>query len=105
MYVVRAHDLMEMRTVEPHQAMKATGRAFEYAGGTAIFVSHQWCGQSHPDPGMAQMRVLQRVLQEAASGALRVQPDPFSLLVWQMRAALGILEGGYVWGPALRKPD
>ncbi|CAE7945096.1 mask-1 [Symbiodinium necroappetens] len=43
--------------------------------GRAIFVSHQWLGQDHPDPEFKQTRVLQEALQNLLSGASRVSID------------------------------
>ena len=49
---------------------------FERSMGKAAFISHQWVGESHPDPEFRQMSVLQDALRQdrlirAFSGSCR----------------------------------
>ena len=45
---------------------------FDEKLGKAIFVSHQWVGNSHPDPNHAQWRVFQEAMQNILLGVTRV---------------------------------
>ena len=39
--------------------------------GRVIFISHQWCGNHHPDPDGEQLRCLQTSLSRMMSGAVK----------------------------------
>lgn len=70
----------------------------------AVFVSHQWCGLSHPDPQFAQLAVLQGAFRRAAAGTLRVDADFLSLTMFGMKALCARRGGRSSWGydgPAL----
>ena len=42
---------------------------FDESKGKAMFVSHQWVSDTHPDPECEQLRVLQHTLINLASGS------------------------------------
>ena len=44
----------------------------------AIFASHQWTANAHPDPSRKQFRVLQESLRKMCSGELVVDQDHLS---------------------------
>ena len=71
MYVVPVEDLMLMTEIKAHEDLLQEGALVEFddSKGNAMFVSHQWAGVDHPDPELAQFRVLQQALKNAMKGA------------------------------------
>ena len=59
-YGISVPDFLALTEWLPHEALKASGqvRQMGEADGV-IFVSHQWCSFSHPDPAGNQLRALQ----------------------------------------------
>ena len=57
----------------------------EYQGvGKAIFVSHQWVTEDHPDPKGEQLKVLQAALLNLRSGAVESIAGPDGgVQLWQ----------------------
>ena len=83
MYTVPLGTLLEMTTIEPHEALKARDVLVEFESkmGNAAFVSHQWVASSHPDPECMQMRVLQDALKNMMGNLKSIPVD----LVSQMQ--------------------
>lgn len=50
--------------------------------GKAIFVSHQWVKEQHPDPEAAQLRVLQGAMRNILGGHVTAVPDAYDEVVW-----------------------
>ena len=52
MYVILTDVLFKMTRFQKHEELKAEGGLvlFTSALGNAIFVSHEWAGEAHPDP-------------------------------------------------------
>ena len=77
MYTVPLEDVLKMRSVRPHEALKAEGALVMYdvGLGTAAFVSHQWIGGRHPDPQGEQLQVLQDALRRLRSEVRVVHPS------------------------------
>mmetsp|Transcript_19932 Transcript_19932/g.46702 ORF Transcript_19932/g.46702 Transcript_19932/m.46702 type:complete len:622 (+) Transcript_19932:25-1890(+) len=65
MYTMPCELVLEMTMIEPHEVHKAKGEVviFEDSMGKAVFVSHQWASQQHPDPECKQLTVLQDALR------------------------------------------
>mmetsp|Transcript_88122 Transcript_88122/g.254319 ORF Transcript_88122/g.254319 Transcript_88122/m.254319 type:complete len:644 (-) Transcript_88122:70-2001(-) len=82
MHVIKVSDFVGFTEIRPHQHLKALGiaRCYNASEGKAVFVSHQWCGGSHPDPYFRQLRVLQGLFVSAAAGSLRVDADILSTI-------------------------
>ena len=80
MYTLPAEVLLQMTEVETHEALKATGLLVEFDAsmGNAIFVSHQWVGNQHPDPESKQLRVLQDALTHMLSNLHHIPVDAFT---------------------------
>ena len=51
---------------------------FDASMGNAIFVSHQWVGNQHPDPESKQLRVLQDALTHMLSNLHHIPVDGFT---------------------------
>ena len=65
MYVILTDVLFKMTRFQKHEELKAEGGLvlFTSALGNAIFVSHEWAGEAHPDPTGEQLQVLQAALK------------------------------------------
>jgi len=65
MYVVPVETLFEMTEVVPHETLLLEEKLVEFdeALGNAMFISHQWAGDTSPDPDFQQFKVLQDVLR------------------------------------------
>lgn len=95
---------MQMKSVAVHQDLKNAGLLvpFRKGMGTAIFVSHQWVGNAHPDPAFGQMGVLQEALHNILSGSITVESDLLDNLVFNVGAKftsadVDALGEGYIW--------
>ncbi|CAE7236971.1 unnamed protein product [Symbiodinium pilosum] len=107
-----------MAEVETHEALKMRGLLLEFEDsmGDAIFVSHQWVGNMHPDPESKQLRVLQdaltRMLEKLEYIPLDVYTETFlprtprlhvseirkaPLFIWYDYFSCPQLESGSVW--------
>ncbi|CAE7745718.1 unnamed protein product, partial [Symbiodinium sp. CCMP2456] len=77
MYTVAVKDLLEMGEIDPHEVLKEKGLLVEFEEplGKAVFVSHQWVGNQHPDPEFKQMRVLQEALKRMTSDLSHISLD------------------------------
>ena len=59
-YGISVPDFLALTEWLPHEALKASGKAKQMGeADEVIFVSHQWCSFSHPDPAGNQLRALQ----------------------------------------------
>ena len=65
MYVLPVETLFEMTEVVPHETLLWDEKLVEFdeALGNAMFISHQWAGDTSPDPDFQQFKVLQDVLR------------------------------------------
>jgi len=104
MYVVHMADFLRMREVRPHQSLRADGLLFEFTpreDAVAVFVSHQWCGLSHPDPNFLQLPSLQSLFIRAAAGLLTIEQDCISTVLFRHKplrpAELRDCAGWYLW--------
>ena len=77
MYTVPLAELMEVSEIEPHEVLMEKGALveFEESMGSAAFVSHQWVGNSHPDPELKQLRVLQDAFHHILSKMTHIPLD------------------------------
>ncbi|OLQ06469.1 hypothetical protein AK812_SmicGene10211 [Symbiodinium microadriaticum] len=80
MYTVPVEALLQMTENEPHEVLKAKGVVvkFNEGMGNAVFVSHQWVGDNHPDPEFKQLRVLQDALRHLLCEMQNVPLDLFT---------------------------
>lgn len=78
MYTVPLEALLRMTCVRPHQELLEEGVLVRYSKGMgkAVFVSHQWLSESHPDPECRQLKVLQAALQNLLLGVCKVSSHP-----------------------------
>lgn len=91
MFVVQAGTVVGMAAIEPHQVLRARGMAVDFQhklGAVAFFVSHEWCGRSHPDPHGEQFRILQSSLAMAISGKLRIEMDLISVVEFSLKSTV-----------------
>jgi len=74
MYTVAVKNLLTFEAVRQHEELLAEGmlEVFERYMGNAMFVSHQWLSEHHPDPNGEQLKILQRALKNLFSGASRI---------------------------------
>lgn len=74
MYTVSVASLLAMREIQMHEELLRAGALvpFDESLGSAMFVSHQWLSNDHPDPSGHQFRVLQGALRNIMSGQSRV---------------------------------
>jgi len=77
MYTVPAEDVLQMSEVKPHEELLADDmlKVFKSSKGKAMFVSHQWIGNHHPDPEAKQFRVLQNSLRNILAGTSAITVD------------------------------
>mmetsp|Transcript_47191 Transcript_47191/g.132704 ORF Transcript_47191/g.132704 Transcript_47191/m.132704 type:complete len:612 (-) Transcript_47191:139-1974(-) len=102
MFVVKIVDFRHMTAAKPHQRLLAQGVLEQHSrrdGGPVVFVSHEWCGRSRPDPHFRQLRVLQGVFARAASGDLRVEGDLRTLIISRVASSFHLrdFEGCMSW--------
>ena len=78
MYTLPLEEFLQLTCVRPHQELLEQGMLVRYtkAMGKAIFVSHQWLSESHPDPECKQLKVLQAALQNLLLGICKVSSHP-----------------------------
>lgn len=73
MYVMPVSIFQDMSEVVAHQDLLERGDLTIFDGrGDATFVSHQWCGNKHPDPYFAQLGVLKGAIRTLAVGTAKV---------------------------------
>ena len=67
-------EVLQMAVLMSFEQMRESNSltVFDEKLGKAIFVSHQWVGNSHPDPNHAQWRVFQEAMQNILLGVTRV---------------------------------
>jgi len=102
MYVLPVVEFQSMTEAVPHQTLLARGLLTEVLPDqelVSFFVSHQWCGLRHPDPGFQQLSVLQGALERANGGRLQVDSDIVSTVVFGAKGSFraGELRGIRRW--------
>ncbi|CAE7607233.1 caiap [Symbiodinium sp. CCMP2592] len=70
MYTLPMDTLLRMTAVRPHEELLNQGSLveFEEVLGRAMFISHQWLANEHPDPEAQQWKVLQEAIRNLYSG-------------------------------------
>ncbi|CAE7515303.1 R11A8.7 [Symbiodinium natans] len=70
MYTLPMDELLRMTQVRPHEELMGNGSLVEFdeALGRAMFISHQWLANDHPDPEAKQWKVLQEAIRNLYSG-------------------------------------
>eukprot|EP00435_Cladocopium_sp_Y103_P045952 s59_g13.t1 len=78
-YLMPAKVLMNLEgPLQPHHELVNSGKLVRWKEGhtrKVVLISHQWAGKRHPDPKMEQIKVLQELLREMASGRVQVTKD------------------------------
>ena len=75
-YGISVPDFLALTEWLPHEALKASGKAKQMGeADEVIFVSHQWCSFSHPDPAGNQLRALQTQIRTLMKGKTAVRSD------------------------------
>ncbi|CAE7274631.1 TNKS2 [Symbiodinium natans] len=89
MYVVPLETVMKMTQVRPHQELLLDGllETFDPGRGKAMFISHQWTSEQHPDPDGKQLKIFQEAMSNLMTGRTVAQPNVWTELVFK-------LEGG-----------
>ncbi|CAE7612727.1 ANKRD44 [Symbiodinium microadriaticum] len=74
MYTVPAEFLLQMKHLKTHEEMLQVGALVEFSTdlGRAMFVSHEWLSNRHPDPNAEQLQILQQALRNIASGSSNI---------------------------------
>ena len=74
MYTVPAEFLLQMKHLKTHGEMLQVGALVEFSTdlGRAMFVSHEWLSNRHPDPNAEQLQILQQALRNIASGSSNI---------------------------------
>jgi len=104
MMVVPIDLLLPLDFMEKHEEMKRNGWLYEWKKGmkSAIFVSHTWLGNSHPDPTAIKIRLLHKVLLKMVSGradinSFYLQEMAYGASSLKKRDLRNDLLGGYCW--------
>jgi len=109
MYLLPVEVLLSMTDIPPHQSLKDAGllvcfepNSKEFKDAAIIFVSHQWCSKTHPDPRFVQFPVLQAALKNMISGELEPDMDLSMIIFADAKATWGNnereeLKNCYVW--------
>ena len=76
MYTARLEVVLGMSQVRTHQELLHDGvlQEFDSRLGKAMFVSHQWAANCHPDPSGEKLKVLQAALSNLSAGKVRALP-------------------------------
>ncbi|CAE7846844.1 ergic3, partial [Symbiodinium necroappetens] len=74
MYTVPADAFLKMTEVKMHEELADAGvlTEFDESMGKAMFVSHQWLSEAHPDPDFQQLKVLQDALKNIVAGTSKI---------------------------------
>ena len=74
MYTVPADAFLQMTEIRTHEELADAGvlTEFQESLGKAMFVSHQWLSDKHPDPDFQQLQVLQDALKNLAAGTSEI---------------------------------
>ena len=78
MHLIMVEEFLTMPGGEPpsHQELMAEGKLVVwFAGITALFMSHPWCGFEHPDKHGDKIAILQRCLRGVFDGSVVVEGD------------------------------
>ena len=67
---------MTLSSVKTHEELFGDLCEFDKALGNAVFVSHQWLSDQHPDPTGEQLKILQNALANMLSDQSRVTVLP-----------------------------
>eukprot|EP00438_Fugacium_kawagutii_P025773 Skav230054 [mRNA] locus=scaffold1221:62503:64380:+ [translate_table: standard] len=75
-----------MTKVRPHQELLNDGvlKIFDSAHGRAMFVSHQWTTETHPDPEARQLKVFQQAMSNLLSGRTVPEPNVWAEIMCQV---------------------
>ena len=94
MYTVPLDAALRMTTLKPHEELLAAGELslFDDGLGKALFVSHQWVSQSHPDPEFKQFRVLQEALRNVTAGLSQISMDTITEAVFGLAKGISASE-------------
>jgi len=78
MYTLPLEAFMKLSVVKAHEELRRSGDLveFERTHGHAVFVSHQWLADEHPDPAGQQLKVLQDALRNMLSGKSQIVVPP-----------------------------
>lgn len=95
MFAAPLGKVLEMKTHEAHQVLKRSGTVVQVNGSIdpVIFVSHQWCGKTHPDPSFEQFAVLQQALRNVIAGRVQIETNWLSHVRGMVFEARSVLEG------------
>ncbi|CAE7297598.1 unnamed protein product [Symbiodinium natans] len=87
MYTVLADAFLQMTEVKMHEELADAGvlSEFDESLGKAMFVSHQWLSDTHPDPDFQQLKVLQDALRNIIAGTSSISQALFSEVVYGRR--------------------
>ena len=102
MYTVPADALVQMTEIKTHEELLDAGvvTEFDESMGNAMFVSHQWLSDTHPDPYFQQLQTLQDALKNMVAGTSKVYlPVCSEILNGRRRCptAADFASGLYVW--------
>lgn len=103
MYVLPVCLVLEIAELLPHEERLKDGTLKAFVEGMlALFVSHQWTGNRHPDPTMKQFRVLQQCLRNMISGSCKPETHWITALFFQRQGSISAKEcrafaDAYVW--------
>lgn len=94
MYALPMQRFLEMKSMVPHQDLKQEGNlvSHEDSAGPTIFLSHQWCADSHPDPDFKQFSILQEAFRNLRDGRARVQIDLLNQTAFNVSGELSAAE-------------
>lgn len=111
MWVIKVSDFLDMDFPLPqHEECLAAGLLHRANKSVwCIFVSHQWLGKRHPDPGGHQFKVLQDALRNVIAGTTKVSRDIASEFYGDSHSMSdedrGRLRNAYLWLDWLSVPQ
>ena len=87
MYTVPADAFLQMTEVQTHEELADAGvlSEFDESLGKAMFVSHQWLSDTHPDPDFQQLKVLQDTLRNIVAGTSSISEALLSEIMYGRR--------------------
>eukprot|EP00434_Breviolum_minutum_P042063 symbB.v1.2.037422.t1/scaffold5521.1/size26208/2 len=100
MYVIPLDTVLHMTKVIGHQELLRDGklRHFDPAEGKAMFISHQWASDQHPDPDGEQLKVFIEAMSHLLKGNIEAVPNAYTecintLMRWPQFAGSALSEG------------
>ena len=99
MHVVSLKNILKMTEVRCHQDLLRDGilDKMDAVRGKAMFLSHQWVSNQHPDPDGKQFKAFQGAMSNLLSGSIVAQPGVLAAAVSKFLGFQWISESEATW--------